>query len=305
MAIDRRRHRRAGSERLLRRHLRSSPPRRLDELSCRTPSLTPSPGASDLVAIDLVEPVRFSGGGPGVIGPRAALPDGRRHACGLRRYRPRGRLRRARRRFLIDKAYRFFWINLVRICKKPRQARRCPRNDDASGPDGETPNRLVMELSAMAKIVCGALRRPGRRLPEILSARRPSEAGALSRRPDAAHAEGDRLPAGRAARQRLRRTRPARSSSKSQGHTLVVTSDKDGADSGFDRELADAEIVISQPFWPAYLTAERIAKAPKLKLAHHRRHRLGPRRPAGRDGSRHHRRGGHLLQQRSASPSMW
>ena len=26
-------------------------------------------------------------------------------------------------------------------------------------------------------------------------------------------------------------------------------------------------MVISQPFWPAYLTAERIAKAPKLKLA--------------------------------------
>ena len=54
---------------------------------------------------------------------------------------------------------------------------------------------------------------------------------------------------------------------ESQGHTFVVTSDKDGPDSVFERELADAEIVISQPFWPAYLTAERIAKAPKLKLA--------------------------------------
>src|ERR1035437_6115222 len=52
-----------------------------------------------------------------------------------------------------------------------------------------------------------------------------------------------------------------------QGHQLVVTSDKDGADSVFEKELADAEIVISQPFWPAYLTAARIAKAPKLKLA--------------------------------------
>ena len=51
------------------------------------------------------------------------------------------------------------------------------------------------------------------------------------------------------------------------GHTLVVTSDKEGPDSVFDRELPDADIVISQPFWPAYLTAERIAKAPKLKLA--------------------------------------
>ena len=51
------------------------------------------------------------------------------------------------------------------------------------------------------------------------------------------------------------------------GHELVVTSDKDGPDSVFERELPDAEVVISQPFWPAYLTAERIAKAPKLKLA--------------------------------------
>jgi formate dehydrogenase len=52
-----------------------------------------------------------------------------------------------------------------------------------------------------------------------------------------------------------------------RGHRLVVTSDKEGPDSVFERELAEAEIVISQPFWPAYLTAERIAKAPKLKLA--------------------------------------
>jgi formate dehydrogenase len=51
------------------------------------------------------------------------------------------------------------------------------------------------------------------------------------------------------------------------GHTFVVTSDKEGPNSVFERELPDAEVVISQPFWPAYLTAERIAKAKKLKLA--------------------------------------
>jgi formate dehydrogenase len=51
------------------------------------------------------------------------------------------------------------------------------------------------------------------------------------------------------------------------GHTFVVTSDKEGKDSVFERELPDADIVISQPFWPAYLTPERIAKAKKLKLA--------------------------------------
>ena len=52
-----------------------------------------------------------------------------------------------------------------------------------------------------------------------------------------------------------------------RGHTLAVTSDKDGPGSVFERELPDIEVVISQPFWPAYLTRERIAKAPNLKLA--------------------------------------
>ncbi|MFZ0246418.1 NAD-dependent formate dehydrogenase [Candidatus Binatus sp.] len=54
---------------------------------------------------------------------------------------------------------------------------------------------------------------------------------------------------------------------EAQGHTFVVTSDKDGTNSVFEKELPGADIVISQPFWPAYLTRERIAKAPKLKLA--------------------------------------
>jgi formate dehydrogenase len=58
-----------------------------------------------------------------------------------------------------------------------------------------------------------------------------------------------------------------RSYLKKLGHELVVTSDKDRPDSEFDKHLPDAEVVISQPFWPAYLTPERIAKAKKLKLA--------------------------------------
>ena len=51
------------------------------------------------------------------------------------------------------------------------------------------------------------------------------------------------------------------------GHQLVVTEDKDGPNSEFERELVDADVVISQPLWPAYLTAERIAKANNIKLA--------------------------------------
>ncbi len=53
---------------------------------------------------------------------------------------------------------------------------------------------------------------------------------------------------------------------ESAGHEFVVTSDKDGPDSVFERELVDADIVISQPFWPAYMTAERFAKARNIKM---------------------------------------
>lgn len=47
----------------------------------------------------------------------------------------------------------------------------------------------------------------------------------------------------------------------------MVTSDKAGPKSVFESELPDTDIVISQPLWPACLTAERIEKAEKLKLA--------------------------------------
>ena len=50
------------------------------------------------------------------------------------------------------------------------------------------------------------------------------------------------------------------------GHELVVTSSKDGEGNVLDQELHGAEIIISQPFWPAYMTAERIAKAKNLKM---------------------------------------
>ena len=51
------------------------------------------------------------------------------------------------------------------------------------------------------------------------------------------------------------------------GHTLVVTSDKDGEGCQADKELVDADVVISQPFFPYYLTRERIESAPNLKMA--------------------------------------
>lgn len=54
---------------------------------------------------------------------------------------------------------------------------------------------------------------------------------------------------------------------EANGHELIVTADKEGSDSEFEKHLVDADVVISQPFWPAYLTAERISKAKNLKLA--------------------------------------
>ncbi|GHP05392.1 hypothetical protein PPROV_000414300 [Pycnococcus provasolii] len=57
-----------------------------------------------------------------------------------------------------------------------------------------------------------------------------------------------------------------RSFLEKQGHTLVVTSDKDGEESEFEKHLHDADVVISQPFWPAYLDEARLAKAKKLQL---------------------------------------
>jgi formate dehydrogenase len=52
-----------------------------------------------------------------------------------------------------------------------------------------------------------------------------------------------------------------------QGHTLVVTSDKDGEGCTADKELVDADIVISQPFFPYYVTREKMETAPNLKMA--------------------------------------
>lgn len=53
---------------------------------------------------------------------------------------------------------------------------------------------------------------------------------------------------------------------ESLGHEFIVTDDKDGADSFFEKHLPDADVVISQPFWPVYMTKERFEKAKNLKL---------------------------------------
>ena len=54
---------------------------------------------------------------------------------------------------------------------------------------------------------------------------------------------------------------------ESNGHQLVVTSDKDGDGCAADKELVDADVVISQPFFPYYLTRKKMESAPNLKMA--------------------------------------
>ncbi len=54
---------------------------------------------------------------------------------------------------------------------------------------------------------------------------------------------------------------------ESNGHEFIVTNSKDGDGCEADKHIIDADIVISQPFFPYYLTAERIKKAKNLKMA--------------------------------------
>jgi len=48
-----------------------------------------------------------------------------------------------------------------------------------------------------------------------------------------------------------------------RGHQLVSTSERG---TKLDRQLVDADVLIATPFWPTYLSRERLAKAPKLRL---------------------------------------
>ena len=54
---------------------------------------------------------------------------------------------------------------------------------------------------------------------------------------------------------------------ENNGHDFIVTSSKDGDDCEADKHIVDSDIVISQPFFPYYLTKKRIEKAKNLKMA--------------------------------------
>jgi len=54
---------------------------------------------------------------------------------------------------------------------------------------------------------------------------------------------------------------------KDLGHEFIVSSDKEGPDSVFQKELPTADVLITTPFHPGYLTADLIAKTKNLKLS--------------------------------------
>ncbi|KAG0463881.1 hypothetical protein HPP92_019950 [Vanilla planifolia] len=53
---------------------------------------------------------------------------------------------------------------------------------------------------------------------------------------------------------------------ENQGHQYIVTDDKEGPHSELDNHIPDLHVLITTPFHPAYVTAERIKKAKNLQL---------------------------------------
>uniref|UniRef100_A0A7N0T2I4 Formate dehydrogenase, mitochondrial n=1 Tax=Kalanchoe fedtschenkoi TaxID=63787 RepID=A0A7N0T2I4_KALFE len=53
---------------------------------------------------------------------------------------------------------------------------------------------------------------------------------------------------------------------ESQGHQYIVTDDKEGPNCELEKHIPDLHVLISTPFHPAYVTAERIKKAKNLQL---------------------------------------
>ncbi|XP_074305455.1 formate dehydrogenase, mitochondrial [Silene latifolia] len=53
---------------------------------------------------------------------------------------------------------------------------------------------------------------------------------------------------------------------ESKGHQYIVTDDKDGPDSELEKHIPDLHVLITTPFHPAYVTAERIKRAKNLQL---------------------------------------
>ncbi|KAF3332766.1 formate dehydrogenase [Carex littledalei] len=53
---------------------------------------------------------------------------------------------------------------------------------------------------------------------------------------------------------------------ESQGHTYILTDDKEGPNCELEKHIEDMHVLITTPFHPAYVTADRIKRAKNLQL---------------------------------------
>ena len=81
-----------------------------------------------------------------------------------------------------------------------------------------------------------------------------------------------------------------------EGHELVVTADKDGPDSRVRARAGGCGRGHLTALLAGLSDRRTDRQGAEAQARHHRRHRLGPCRPAGGDRARHHGRRGHLLQ---------
>jgi formate dehydrogenase len=66
---------------------------------------------------------------------------------------------------------------------------------------------------------------------------------------------------------------------ESLGHQVVVTTDKEGPNCVFEKELVDADVILSQPFYPAYMNCTTVGYREEAEAVRDSRYRLRPLRP--------------------------
>ena len=140
------------------------------------------------------------------------------------------------------------------------------------------------------------VRRPRRRLPEVLRARRPAEDRPLSWRPDGPEPERYRLYARSASRQCLRRPRIAKVPGRSWAHA-----GRHIGQGGRGLGLRPRTHRRGRRHFPAVLARLSHRRAHRQgaesETGDHRRNRLRPRRSRRGRRERHHGRRGHVFQQ--------
>ncbi|KAK9807136.1 hypothetical protein WJX73_009721 [Symbiochloris irregularis] len=100
----------------------------------------------------------------------------------------------------------------------------------------------------------------------------PLQNGGVGTRPSAATANGASKRAGTRRHAAVLQFQGTATAGRTAGRRqqdradVILTSDKEGPESEFEKHLPEAEIVVTTPFHPAYITKDLLKKAHKLKL---------------------------------------